>query len=91
MENSTALASFWSMQVQILTTENDNSPKNKAFDFVLQGDLSREVIETLSCLTEGSDFIDDQNYTQMRRIVLGLTLMGLEEEIVLHPENVDAV
>lgn len=69
----------------------DNSPKNKAFDFILQGGLSSEVVETLSCLTEGSDFIDDQNYTQIHRIVLGLSMMSLEEEIVLHPEDIDAV
>lgn len=69
----------------------DNSPKNKAFDFILQGGLSSQIIETLSCLTEGSDFIEEQNYTQTHRIVLGLSLMSLEEELINHPEQIDAV
>lgn len=69
----------------------DNSPKNKAWDFILQGGLPREVVETLLCLTQGSDFIDEQNYTQTHRIVLGLSMMSLEEEIVKRPEDIDAV
>ncbi len=48
-------------------------------------------METLSCLTEGCDFIEEQNYNQMHRIVLGLSMMSLEEELILHPENIDAV
>jgi ankyrin repeat protein len=68
----------------------DNSPKNKAFDFILQGGLSTQVVETLSCLTEGSDFIDEQNYTPMHKIVLQLSMMSLEEEIVRHPDDIDA-
>ncbi|KAL8758289.1 MAG: hypothetical protein Q9199_001591 [Rusavskia elegans] len=69
----------------------DNSPKNKAFDFILQGGLSSQIIETLSCLTEGSDFIEEQNYTQTHRIVLGLSMMSLEEELIHHPDQIDAV
>ena len=69
----------------------DNSPKNKAFDFILQGSLSREVIELLSCLTEGSDFIEEQGYTLMHKIVLGLSLKSLEEELIHHPEDIDAM
>lgn len=69
----------------------DNSPKNKAFDFILQGGLSSEIIETLSCLTQGSDFIEEQNYTQTHRIVLGLSMMSLKEEMIHHPDQIDAV
>jgi ankyrin repeat protein len=69
----------------------DNSPKIKAWDFILQGGLPREVVETLSCLTQGSDFIDEQNYTQTHKIVLGLSMNSLEEEIIKHPEDVNAV
>ncbi|KAL8902251.1 MAG: hypothetical protein Q9207_004818 [Kuettlingeria erythrocarpa] len=69
----------------------DNSPKNKAFDFILQGGLSSQIVEMLSCLTEGSDFIEEQNYTQTHRTVLGLSMMSLEEELILHPEHIDAV
>lgn len=68
----------------------DNSPKNKAFDHILQGGLSSQVIEVLSCLTEGSDFIEEQNYTRMHKIVLGLSLKSLEEELILHPEQIDS-
>jgi ankyrin repeat protein len=71
-------------------SKHDNSPKNKAFDFILQGGLSKEVVETLSCLTQGSDFIEEQNYTQIHRIVLGLSMSSLEEELLRHPENIDA-
>ena len=69
----------------------DNSPKNKAWDFILQGGLPREVVETLSCLTQGSDFIDELNYTQTHKIVIGLSMNSLEEEIIKHAEDVDAV
>ena len=48
-------------------------------------------METLSCLTAESDFIEDQSYIRVHRIVLGLSLMILEEELVLHPEDVDAI
>ena len=69
----------------------DNSPKNKAFNFILQGGLSSEIIETLSCLTQGSDFVEEQNYTQTHRIMLGLSMMSLEEELIHHPDQIDAV
>ena len=69
----------------------DNNPKNKTWDFILQGGLSRQSVETLSCLTEGSDFVDEQNYTNIRRIVLELSLVSLEEELAQHPEDIDAV
>lgn len=40
---------------------------------------------------EGSDVTDDQNYTQIHRIVLELSMMTLEEEIIRHPESIHAV
>ena len=69
----------------------DNDPKNKAWDFILQGGLSRQTVEILSCLTESSDFVDEQNYTKIHRIVLGLSLASLEEELAQHPEEIDVV
>lgn len=45
------------------SSKYDNTPKNKVWDFMFQGGLSRETIETLSRLTEGSDFIEEQNFT----------------------------
>ena len=60
---------------------SDNSPRNKAHQALLMGDLSQEDEEALLCLTQGSDFIDEQNYTQLHKIVLGLSMMDLEEAI----------
>ena len=68
---------------------SDNSPRNKAHQFLLMGGLSNEDVEALRCLTRGDDFIDEQNYTLLHRIILGLSLADLEEEICLHPENLN--
>ena len=70
-------------------SENDDSPKNKACDFLLQGALSKQAAELLSCLTKSSDFVEEQDFTQLHRIVLGLSLLDLETEIKLHADEVD--
>ena len=66
------------------------TPKSQLFDFMLQGRLSQEDIEVLSCVTQGSDFIDEEGYTQVHRVVLGLSTTPLEEIISMHPESIDA-
>ena len=53
------------------------------------GGLSDEDEEALRCITQESDFIDEQNYTTLHRIVLGLSLLDLEEEILRHPEEIN--
>ena len=53
------------------------------------GGLSDDDVEALRCLTRGDDFIGEQNYTMLHRIVLGLSMATLEEEICLHPEDVN--
>lgn len=68
---------------------SDNSPRNKAHQFLLMGGLSDEDAEALRCLTRGDDFIDEQNYTLLHKIILGLSLADLEEEICLHPEDLN--
>ena len=68
---------------------SDNSPRNKAHQFLLMGGLSDDDAEALRCLTRGDDFIDEQNYTTLHKIILGLSMGDLEEEIRLHPENVN--
>ena len=68
---------------------SDNSPRNKAHQFLLMGGLSNDDAEALRRLTRGDDFIDEQNYTLLHRIILGLSLADLEEEICLHPENLN--
>ncbi|KAL9101172.1 MAG: hypothetical protein Q9163_003550 [Psora crenata] len=68
---------------------SDNSPRNKAHQFLLMGGLSAEDVEALRCLTQGSDFIEEQNYTLLHRIVLGLSLEDLEEGIFRCPEDIN--
>ena len=68
---------------------SDNSPRNKAHQALLMGDLTREDEEALMCLTQGSDFVSEQNYTQLHKIVLGLSMMDLEEEIIRKPDEVN--
>ncbi|KAI9843806.1 MAG: hypothetical protein M1837_006066 [Sclerophora amabilis] len=68
---------------------SDNSPRNKAHQSLLMGGLSDEDVEALRCVTQDTDFVDDQHYTTLHRIILGLSLQDLEEEIRLHPEDVN--
>ncbi len=68
---------------------SDNSPRNKAHQFLLMGGLSNDDLEALRCLTQGDDFIGEQNYTMLHRIILGLSMSNLEEEVCLHPEDVN--
>ncbi|KAL8958300.1 MAG: hypothetical protein Q9193_004614 [Seirophora villosa] len=67
----------------------DYSPRNKAHQFLLMGGLSDEDVEALRCLTQDSDFVDEQNYTLLHRIVLGLSMQELEEALSLHPDLID--
>lgn len=69
----------------------DNSPRNKACDFVLQGFLSKEAEETLLCLTSGSDWVEEQNYSTLHKIATGLSGADLEEEILRNPDEIDAL
>lgn len=58
---------------------------------MLQGRLSQEDMEVLSCVTQGSNFIDEEGYTQLHRVVLGLSMEDLEETISMHPEDINAI
>ncbi|KAI0427180.1 ankyrin repeat-containing domain protein [Xylaria sp. FL1042] len=72
---------------------SDNSPRIKACHFLLEGGNSEETNEALRTITNSSeyldDFIDDSGFTVTHRIVLGLSLKILEEELILHPEDID--
>ncbi|MCJ1308975.1 hypothetical protein MMC25_002630 [Agyrium rufum] len=70
---------------------SDYSPRNKAHQALLMGDLSSEDEEALRYITQGSDFIDEQGYTQLHKIVLGLSMMDLEKTILSQPETLNAV
>lgn len=72
---------------------SDNSPRNKACHFLLEGGLTDTATDALHALTKGShfdDFIEEAKFTQTHRIVLGLSLLSLEKEIRLHPEEINA-
>ncbi|KAI0012384.1 ankyrin repeat-containing protein [Xylariaceae sp. FL0662B] len=72
---------------------SDNSPRKKACHFLLEGGCSEKAVEALRAITRGSeyldDFIEDSKFTQTHKIVLGLSLKNLEEELILHPEDID--
>lgn len=72
---------------------SDNSPRNKACHFLLEGGLADEATDALHAITNGShfdNFIDEAKFTQTHRIVLGLSRQNLEQEIIFHPEDIDA-
>lgn len=72
---------------------NDNSPRIKACHFLLEGGLPDTGVEALRLITRGGhydDFINEAGFTQIHRIVLGLSFKSLEEELALHPEDINA-
>ena len=56
---------------------------------MLQGALSTEAAELLSYLTKLDDFVEEQNFTKLHKIVLGLSLLDLENEVQLCADEVD--
>lgn len=68
---------------------SDNSPRNKAHQALLMGRLSDADVEALRCLTQDDDFVGEQNYTILHKIILGLSMANLEKEICLHPELIN--
>lgn len=69
--------------------KSDDSPSDKAVDIMLRGRIPQEVIKILRFVSEGSDFIERQNFARLHKIVLGLCGGDLEEELRLHPQTVD--
>ena len=69
--------------------KTDNSTRHKAFDNLLQGGLSREAEEDIQCLTAGSDWIEEQAFGKLHKIILGLMLSSLEEGIADDPALID--
>ena len=61
------------------------------FELILQKRLSQEDIEVLSCVLQVGDSIDEQGYSQIHRVVLGLSMASLEEVIAMQPRSVNAV
>ena len=69
---------------------SDNSPRNKAHQALLMGRLSDADVEALMCLTQGDDFVNEQNYSILHKIILGLSMKTLEEEILHQPELINS-
>lgn len=53
------------------------------------GGISEEDEEALKVVAQESDFVDEQNYTSLHKIVLGLSLLDLDEELLRHPEQIN--
>ncbi|EEP77276.1 predicted protein [Uncinocarpus reesii 1704] len=71
---------------------SDNSPRIKACHFLLEGGLPESGSTALKTITKGSyfeDFIEESNFTQIHKIVLGLSLLSLEEEIAFYLDDID--
>ncbi|KAK7521455.1 ankyrin repeat-containing domain protein [Phyllosticta citriasiana] len=71
---------------------SDNSPRIKASHFLLEEGLPEDGVDALRLITKGGyheDFIDESGFTLIHRIVLGLSLHALEDELALHPEKIN--
>jgi ankyrin repeat protein len=67
----------------------DQSPMEKAHDYLLQGRFAKSEEGALRELTRGSDFVDEQNFTLLHKSVLGLSISSLEDAILQHPDDID--
>ncbi|KAJ6190496.1 hypothetical protein N7519_000517 [Penicillium mononematosum] len=73
---------------------SDNSPRNKACHFLLEGGLSETAVGALRIIARNGyleDFIDEARFTKTHRIVLGLSMLSLEDEITRSPQDINAV
>ncbi|KAK7529920.1 ankyrin repeat-containing domain protein [Phyllosticta citribraziliensis] len=71
---------------------SDNSPRIKASNFLLEEGLPEVGVDALRLITKGGyheDFVDESGFTLIHRIVLGLSLHILEEELAQHPEEIN--
>ncbi|KAF5865180.1 hypothetical protein ETB97_005084 [Aspergillus alliaceus] len=70
-----------------------NNPRNKACHFLLEGGFSDTAVDALRAITKNGyleDFIDEAGFTKTHKIVLGLSLSSLEDEIILNPDDIKA-
>lgn len=67
----------------------DNSTRHKAFDNLLQGWLSLLAEDDIRCLTAASDWIEEQNFSKLHKLIVRLLLSSLEEAISDDPDSVD--
>lgn len=69
--------------------KTDNSTRNKAFDNLLQGGLDKEAEEDIRCLTASSNWIEEQNFSRLHKIVVGLLPHDLEKAILEDTDQID--
>ena len=69
--------------------KTDNSTRHKAYDTLLQGGLSQEAEDDIRCLTAASDWIDEQNFGKLHKVIIRLLLSSLEEAIAEDPDSID--
>ncbi len=67
---------------------SDNNPRNRAVDLILQG-LPLEAEQDIQCLTRGSDWAEEQGFSPLHKIVIGLLLKNLEEELKDYPGSIN--
>lgn len=73
---------------------SDNSPRNKACHFLLEGGLSDTAVAALRSIAKVGyleDFIEEAGFTRTHKIVLGLSLLSLEDEIAQNPDDINRV
>ena len=68
-----------------------SSTSDKVWDHVLQGHLSDKEQETMKRLLDSSDFVDEQKFPLVHRIVLGMSLRSLEAHLLDDPESIHDV
>ncbi|KAL0929876.1 B-cell lymphoma 3-encoded protein [Colletotrichum truncatum] len=67
------------------------TPRNKALDVILQGQLRKEDEEALRPVAMDSEWIDDQNYSPLHKSVLGLSSISIENALLQCQDDLEAV
>ncbi|KAB8231758.1 ankyrin repeat domain-containing protein [Aspergillus alliaceus] len=83
----------WALYGKQYETCNGNNPRNKACYFLLEGGFSDTAVDALRAITKNGyleDFIDEAGFTKTHKIVLGLSLSSLEDEIILNSDDIKA-
>ena len=70
---------------------DETSPRHKANDLLLHGGHTKEAEKIYrEIASETTEFVDEQNYTILHNIILGLASEDLVESLRLHPQSLEA-
>ena len=72
-----------------LVAASDDCPADKACDILPRGNLKSSVVEILRSIARDSGFIENQQFAQIHKTALGLSLQHLQTEIFRDPSNID--